>query len=375
VLTTLPDTPARAQRELNLLLPLARALQASKSFAALEAGEAYARARELCRHVEDTPQLYETLSGLHGFYVNRGEFQVARELVEQALSLAQRLHDPVRLIRAHANLGCTSYWMGELVPARAHLEQALTLPGSQPDHALPFSEQVPRIATLAHAAWTLWRLGYPAQALARGQEMLSLAQGLSHAFSLVRALNYAAYLHQMRREARASQERAEAALALLTEQEFGHWVPIVTFQHGWALAAQGQHEAGMAQMHQGLAARQAAGSVGALAEYLTGLAEAYGRSGQAEEGLRLLAEALTWVDTAGQRYYAAEVYRVKGELLLQQAVPDAPQAEACFQQALAMARRQQDRSWELRAAMSLCRLWQRQGKRTEASELLAPIYG
>jgi predicted ATPase len=375
VLKTLPDTPARAQRELNLLLPLAGALQASKSFAALEAGDAYARARELCRHVEDTPQLYETLLGLQGFYLNRGEFQVTRELGEQALSLAQRLHDPVRLIRAHADLGRTLYWLGELVPARAHLEQALTLPGSQPDHALPFSGQDTRMGALAHAAFTLWRLGYPAQALARGHEMLSLAQGLSHAFSLVRALNYAAYLHQLRREARASQERAEAALALLTEQEFGHWVPIVTFLHGWALAAQGQHEAGMAQMHQGLAARQAIGSVGALSEYLTYLAEAYGGIGQAEEGLRLLAEALTWVETAGHRYHAAEVYRVKGELLLQQAVPDAPQAEACFQQALAIARRQQDRSWELRAAMSLARLWQQQGKQAEARELLAPIYG
>src|SRR5262249_23509146 len=177
----------RAQRELNLLLPLAGALQASKSFAALEAGEAYARARELCRHVEDTPQLYETLIGLQGFYLNRGESQVARELGEQALNLAQRLHDPVRLIWAHANLGSTLYWMSELVPARAHQEQALTLPGSQPDHALPFSGQA-RIFALAYAAFTLWRLGYPAQALAWGQEMLSLAQGLSHAFRLVRGL-------------------------------------------------------------------------------------------------------------------------------------------------------------------------------------------
>src|SRR5262249_36795094 len=167
----------------------------------------------------------------------------------------------------------------------------------------------------------------------------------------------------------------EVALALLTEQEFGQWVATVTFQHGWALAAQGQHEAGIAQMHQGLAARQATGSVNTLSEYLACLAEAYGGIGQAEEGLRLLAEALVWVDTAGQRHYAAEVHRIKGELLLQQAIPDRPQAEACFQRALAVARRQQAKSWELRAAMSLARLWQQQGKQAEACELLAPIYG
>src|SRR5262249_10727955 len=137
----------------------------------------------------------------------------------------------------------------------------------------------------------------------------------------------------------------------------------------------GQHEAGIAQMHQGLAARLATGS-GATQSGRRGLlAEAYGGIGQAEAGLHLLAEALAWVDTTGERYREAEVYRVKGEVLLQHAGPDAPQAEACFQQALAVARRQQAKSWELRAAMSLARLWQRQGKCTEARELLAPVYG
>src|SRR5262249_19090183 len=134
-------------------------------------------------------------------------------------------------------------------------------------------------------------------------------------------------------------------------------------------------EEGMAQMHQGLAAKQATGSVNRLSESLAWLAEAYGGIGQAEEGLRLLAEALTWVDTTGERHFEAEGHRVKGELRLRQAVPDAPQAEACFQQALAVARRQQAKSWELRAALSLSRLWQHQGKRAEARELLAPVYG
>jgi tetratricopeptide (TPR) repeat protein len=375
VLHTLPDTPTRAQRELPLLLTLAAALRITKGFAAPEIGQALARARELCRHVEDTPQLYDTLTGLQTFEVNRGAFQAARELGEQALTLAQRLHDPGRLIRAHANLGSDLYWLGELVPARAHLEQALALPGAQPDPALPFSGQDPSILALAYAALTLWRLGYPTQALVRSQAMLRLAQGGAHAFSLVRALSYAASLHQLRREAHATQACAEAALALVTEQAFGQWAATVTFQQGWALVAQGRHEAGMAKMHQGLATRQATGSVNILSEYLACLAAAYGGSGQAEEGLRLLAEALVWVETAGQRHYAAEVYRMQGELLLLQAVPDVSQAEACFQQALAVARHQHAKSWELRAAMSLSRLWQQQGKRTEARELLAPIYG
>jgi predicted ATPase len=223
-------------------------------------------------------------------------------------------------------------------------------------------------------AQTLPLLGYPDQALRRMHEMLTYAQASSHAFSLARALFYAAQIHRDRREGAAAQVRAEAALAMVTEQGFGHYVGQATFVRGSALAMQGQHEEGIAQMHQGLAAIRTAGHVVGDARRLARLAEAYGAGGQTADGLRLLAEALAHVERTGERYYEAEVYRVKGELLLRQAVPDAPQAEACFQQALVVARRQQARSWELRVAMSLGRLWQQQGKRTEARELLAPIY-
>jgi predicted ATPase len=205
--------------------------------------------------------------------------------------------------------------------------------------------------------------------------MLALALELSDAYNLTRALQYAAGLHRLRREGATAQERAEASLALSTEQEFVHWVGPGTFWRGWALAAQGQGEEGIAQMQQGMAARQATGAMGTRTTYLALLAEAYGETGQAEEGLRLLTEALALIDNTGVRYDEPELYRIKGELLLRQAVPDAPQAEACFQQALDVTRRQQAKSYELRTTMSLSRLWQRQGKHTEARELLAPIYG
>ena len=206
-------------------------------------------------------------------------------------------------------------------------------------------------------------------------KMLAQAQASSHAFTLARALFYAASVHQSRREGAAAQDRAEAALALMTAQGVGHLVGSVTCLRGWALAVQGQGETGMALMHQGLVAERATGSVLGRSLFLTRLAEVYGASGQAEEGLRLLAEALAHVDLTGERYCEAEVYRIKGELRRQQAAADTPQAEACFQHALAIARRQQARAWELRAALSLSRLWQRQGKRGEAYDLLAPIYG
>ena len=156
-------------------------------------------------------------------------------------------------------------------------------------------------------------------------------------------------LHGHRREWSTAQERAEAALALSTAQGFGHWVGQATFQRGWALAAQGQGEEGIAHMRQGLAAIRATGAV-VRPRVLARLAEAYGGIGQAEEGLHRLAEALAAMDKTGERCDEAELYRIKGELLLRQAVPDAPQAEACFQQALAVAHHQQAKSLELRAA-------------------------
>jgi predicted ATPase len=158
------------------------------------------------------------------------------------------------------------------------------------------------------------------------------------------------------------------------EQEFTFWSAQGTILHGWALAEQG-HEAGIAQMEEGLATHRTLGAELVQPYYLAMLAETYGKRGQMEVGVRVVAEALTKTDTHGERWWEAELYRVKGELLLRQARSDTPQAEACFQQALAVARRQQAKSWELRAAMSLSRLWQQQGKRQEAHALLAPVYG
>jgi predicted ATPase len=186
---------------------------------------------------------------------------------------------------------------------------------------------------------------------------------------------WAAYLHHRRREAPAAQAQAEALLTLATAQGFSLYVGYGTWLRGWALAIQGQGEAGLAQMHQGLAAILATGQMLAQPCGLVLLAEATGHTGQVAEGLRLLAESLAALEVSGQGDLLAEAYRLKGEFLLRQALPDASQAEACFQQTLAVARHQQAKSWELRVALSLSRLWQRQDKRTEARELLAPIYG
>jgi predicted ATPase len=173
----------------------------------------------------------------------------------------------------------------------------------------------------------------------------------------------------------AVQEQADALLTLATAHGFPLFVAHGTCWHGWALAMQGQGETGMAQIHQGMAAVLATGQTVSQPLHLVLLVEAVGRAGQVEEGLRLLAEAIAAFEASGRGDLLAETYRLQGELLLRQAFPDTAQAEACFQQALAIARRQQAKSWELRAAVGLSRLWQQQGKRVEAYDLLAPIYG
>ena len=261
---------------------------------------------------------------------------------------------PTHRLEAHDALGSTLFFLGDYAAARTHLEQgiALTDPTAQRALALRHGE-APGVRCLAMAAHTLWCLGYPAQAVQRSQEALALAQALAHPYSLAVAQHCAAFLHHRRREAPAVQAQAEALLTLATAQGFPLCVGYGTCWQGWALAMQGQGEAGLAQMRQGLAAVLATGQTLARPLCLVLLAEAAGHAGQVEEGLRLLAEALTAFEASGQGDLLAEAYRLQGELLLRQAIPDAAQAEACFQQALAIARRQQAKSWELRAAMSL----------------------
>ena len=220
-----------------------------------------------------------------------------------------------------------------------------------------------------------WCLGYPEQAVRRSQEALALARELAHPLSLTFTRHGAAWLHHLRREASAVQSYAEALLTLATAQEFPAFVGYGTCWRGWVVAMQGHGEVGLAQIQQGLAAVLATGAIASRPQSLILLAEAAGHVGQVEEELRLLTEALAAFEASGQGDKLTEVHRLQGELLLRQPAPDAAQAEACFQQALAIARRQQAKSWELRAATSLSRLWQQQGKRAEAHELLAPIYG
>jgi len=376
VLMTLPDTVERARQELDLQTTLGPMLMAVKGQSSPDTERAYARARELCQQVGETPKLFPVLNGLFRFHMVRAEFQAMRELAEQLFTLAQRVQDPALLLEAHRAMGQTMFWLGDLAPARAHLEQGIALydPQQHRSHAFVYGQD-PGVMCRGFVSWPIWVLGYPDQALQSIHEALALAQEIAHPFSLALALVQASLVHQFRREVLEAQERAEALIALSTEQGFPQWLAFGTTLRGWALTAQGRGAEGIDQMRQGLVARRATRSELHRPCFLSLLAEGYRKVGQPEEGLAVLLEALAIVDKTGERYWEAEVNRRKGELLLIQQGQKMEEAEACFQKALDIARRQEAKSLELRAAMSLSRLWQQQGKRDEARQVLGDIYG
>jgi predicted ATPase len=394
LLKVLPDTPERLQKELLLQTTLGPALIATKGQAAPEVGKVYARAYELCQQEGESSQIFTVSRGLRFFYLARREFQTAYELSEQLLRLAQRLHDPALLLEAHHALGALLFWLGEFASAQKHFEQGLALYDPPQHHTLAVLYGYdPGVACLLRVALVLWCLGYPDQALQRCHDALTLAQQeASHPLSSAYILHHAAWLHQFRREGLMTQERAEAVITVSSEQGFALYLAMGTILWGWALTEQGQREEGIAQMRRGLAAWRGIGNELLQPYYLALLAEAYGKVGQAEEGLSALSEALTLVNKTGERVYEAELYRLKGTLTLQQfnvqgskfkvaniqSLTPNPQAEAeveaCFLKAIEIARRQQAKSWELRATTSLSQLWRSQGKKKEAHKILANIY-
>jgi class 3 adenylate cyclase/predicted ATPase len=402
LLGSLPDTAARGRQELTLHLSLGASLMATKGYGAAEVEHTYTRAQELCLQVGEPLQVSQVLFGLWAFYAARGNLKAALALGEQFLTVAHRQPDSTLSLVAHAVLGMTLHWLGEFAPAQAHLDQAGAFydPEQHRDLAYHMGRD-PGLLALGCAAETLWYRGYPDQALERVRQGLSLAQALAHPLSLVAVLAAAARVYLLRREGQDAQAHAEALLTLAHEHGFAFWLGFGTSLQGWALVerasqsgAREQGEAGLVQLREGLAALRATEAEIYVPLFLGALAQGYAQGGQAEEGLKVVAEALALVEKNGERWNEAELYRFKGELTLQQenqkskgknqkakitnpqSLTPNPQteAEACFLKAIEVARHQQAKSWELRAATSLARLWQQQGKQHEAHDLLSDIY-
>ncbi len=379
LLQPLLDTSERTRRELTLQLTLGLTLMVTKGPTAPEVEAVYLRARVLCQQIGDPVRLFPVLRGLCLCYLNRGELYAAHELGEELLRLADQLQDVILQLEAHNMLGAILTFLGKFVSAREHSERSLALYDVQRHHSLAFQYGFdPKVFCLGRAAQSLWHLGYADQAVQSSQQALSHARRLAHPPSLGLALMSAAFLHQLRREVFIVQEQADEMITLCREQGFAYNLAMGILLRGWAVAEQGHSAEGIEQMGNSQAALREMGAKIGQSASLARLADAYGKAGQIVEGLSALAEALAVIEKTGERFYEAELYRIKGTLTLQSKVQSlkskVQEAKECFHKAIEIARRQQAKSFELRATMSLARLWQSQGKHTEAHQMLSEIY-
>jgi class 3 adenylate cyclase/predicted ATPase len=368
----------RAHRELDLQLVLAPVLISTKSWSAPEVEQAYLRARDLCRQAGDVAQLFTVSWGLWLVYQQRCEFKTARDLLDELFALARQSTDPALLLQAHHAAWTTLLNLPDLTACRAHLEAGLALcrPDAYRAHKFLYGSHDAAVCNRYTEAAALWPLGFPEQALAAAHEAVSMARELSHPFSLVLALVFAAMIYQHRREAEPAREQAEAAIAVCAEHGIApHLEAAGSILRGWAIAVRGQAVEGIAEVRGGLAAVQPTGVRIRRPFYLALLAEASAWAGEVEQGLIALAEAAAAVEETGERRWEAEIYRLIGELTLARRGGDGTEAEACFRRALDVAGRQSAKALELRATASLARLWRDQGKPQQARDLLAPVYG
>jgi predicted ATPase/DNA-binding winged helix-turn-helix (wHTH) protein len=388
LLAALPESPERTHRELMIQTVLGAALIATNGWAAPEVARAYARARELCAEVGVTPQLYPVLLGLGGFSVMRGELRIAQEVSQQLLAHAQATDDAAGLLGGHNTAGMALFYGGEFVAALEHFERAKDI--YDPERHSPnrqFSiDHDPGVSCAAHTSLTFLMLGYHDRAAAHMRECLGLARSIDHPLTVAMAYNFAATFYQFRREPEVVRELEEVRLEYATKHDFDLFLLLGEISRGWLLAVEGRREEGLAQIRHGLAAFQAIGAELGRPTFLGILAEVCADLGRTEEAQAAVSEGLALGEDTGLHYWDAELQRLRGVLTLRsepatRASKKMPkrtsgenEAESCFLEAIEIARRQQAKPYELRAAMSLARLWQRQGKTREARALVGDVY-
>jgi predicted ATPase len=379
LLPTLPETPARLRQERAMLLALGVSLVATEGFASPEVERTYLRARELCEREEDVLARFPVLYGLWNLYLVRCDLSACEGMATQMLFLAQGQVDPVYFLVAHNVLQQPLFHSGDLAAARAHQEQGLARYDRERHRSLTavYGED-PGVGCLVYGGVTLWHLGYPDQAVRAVAEGRRLAEELSNPFDVAQSLYFGTVTHLCRRDAERGRESSAALMELCREHGFALLFAGGTILHGSALAAQGRTAAGIAQMRRGLDDWRITGALSHRPYQLGLLAEALGRENLVREGLEALTEALALAAATGERFWEAELLRLRGELLLRGGADEAAvrdEAEASFRQAVDVARRQRAGSLELRAAASLFRLCSAQGRQAEVRPLLAETRG
>ncbi|KVO92703.1 adenylate/guanylate cyclase domain-containing protein [Burkholderia ubonensis] len=375
LLERLPDTPERAHQELTLRIALGPALMAVRGYGAPDVAANYTRALALCEQIGETSQLFLVQLGLRTHYHLRAEYATAREIGDRMLRMARQAKHPGLLVEAHLALSASLFFEGELMRARAHGERALALLDAEPRAGPAFAGTIdPGIRSLNFLAWTLWHQGCADQANLRCRQALARARQVAHVPTLALTLAYAAQLRQFRREADAAREHAEALMTLATEQGLPFWHAWGAVLRGWALSEQGDLANGIAQMRAGLDGYRATGAAMGCTHFLALLAQSCARAGDPAAGLAAIDEAMALAARTGERCYEAELHRLKASLLLG-AAGSADDAEDCLRRAIDIARRQRARSFELRAVLSLARVWQGQGRTTDAWRMVSEAYG
>jgi predicted ATPase len=376
LLANLPAGDERDHLELDVQVALGAAITATKGFAALEVGRAYERARELCRQRADHPRLPAILWGLFVHHLHRSGVHVGYDVAEELLRLAEQRQDPAACAVGHRCLAVGALHRGNQQLALAHFELALAVYGRADRRSSVFlSVSDIRVASLNFIPLILLWRGEIDQATARSRAAFAAAQELGDAYTLSHVYHLNCWLNQHLDDSTTVRERAEAAMKLTAEHGFPLWENCAAFWYGWALAAAGQVTAGSAQMRSAIADKRVLDVVYQTPFRLGLLADICTQAGDPTEARDLLTEALRTVDRTQERWFEAELHRLRAEALLASSPYDSAEAEASLSRALAVARDQEARFWELRAAISLARLWRDHDKRIEARNLLAPIYG
>ena len=377
LLDTLDESPSHDAQGLQLLMALGTAYQSVRGWATDEAGLAFRRARVLCERIGESTQLFAILWGIWGWHLLRGELRLCMDLAAEALEFAAAHGDPGMRMEALFMPGLTMLYRGDFSGAHAHLQRAIAI-CDDPEQRRIWALHTGQNSAVTHRCYlflSLWHLGYPDQALRWCEETVALARQIGHPFSLDYSLHHCGWLYLQSRLPAQLRTVAEEEIAIAAEQGFALWHASGTFFQGAGMLLQGERDHGMPLLQKGLDAWQVTGARLTVTYQLCTLVDAYTQEGRFADAHRTLEQGLALVEQTDEHCYEAELQRLKGELLLADGPDQARLAQDCFQQAIETARRQQSRAWELRATMSLARLWQREGRRKEARAALATIYG
>lgn len=378
LLESLPETPEQIEQQVDVLLSLGDALVFVKGFTAPEVEEVYNQARDLCLRIDHVEKRFLALRGLRRYWAQRGRWPLAGELAEEMLSLAEEMQNPIYIQSVLRSAGSAHFHQGNFQEAHSLLApSAISGPQRSTTNTSNYDFD-PEVATLCGLANILWFLGYPVQAQVRMGEGLALAYNLGRPYDQLMANDFAFDLDRYLRQPQAAYARATEFITLATKHRFSHFATTEMLCRGWLLVEQGKPSEGIAVLRQVLEIRQQRDIVMFLPEYLSFLVEAYGRAKQWQQGLAVVADALKLAKSTGEQYWSVELYRLQGELMLAQGAADdetVDKVEDSYLQALELARQQNAKSLELRASLSLARLWQQQGRQAKARDLLAAIYG